>query len=133
LPNSAHFIAHVLELMHPAGHATARAMFGGHGVYIDGMIVGIVIDDVLFLKTDDATRGSFTARELPPFCYSKRGGEKSTMGYHRAPDEALESPDAMSEWLRPAVGVALRAARSRSKREVTPAAPRPRKKPHAPR
>ena len=29
------------------------------------------------------------------------------MSYHRAPDEAVEGPEAMREWLRPAVGAAL--------------------------
>jgi len=56
MANSPDFVAHVLELMRGAGSATARAMFGGHGIYLDGMIVGIVVADVLYLKTDDETR-----------------------------------------------------------------------------
>ena len=31
---------------------TTRAMFGGHGVYRDGVIIGIVIDDTLYLKVN---------------------------------------------------------------------------------
>ena len=110
MPNTPDFIAHLLELMRPAGKVSARAMFGGHCIYVDAMIVGIVVDDELYLKTDDDTRAAFVERALPPFCYSTREGARHAMSYHRAPDEAMESPAAMREWLRPAVGVALRAA-----------------------
>ena len=62
MANTPDFIAHVLELMRPAGRASARAMFGGHGLYVDGLIVGIVVEDVLYLKTDDETRGAYVKR-----------------------------------------------------------------------
>jgi len=64
MSNSSEFIAHVLEMMEPAGSASARAMFGAHGVYLDGLIVGIVDDDVLYLKTDAQTRPKFVTRDL---------------------------------------------------------------------
>ena len=116
MANSRDFIAHVLEMMRQGGHATARAMFGGHGVYLDGLIVGIVDDDVLYLKTDDATRAAFVERELPPFRYRGHDGELHATGYLRAPDEALESPAAMREWLRAALAASLRAKAAKAPR-----------------
>jgi DNA transformation protein len=108
MPNTPDFVAHVLELMRPCAPASARAMFGGHGVYVDGRIVAIVIDDVLYFKTDAGNRDEFIALALEPFTYSTRTGERHVMSYHRAPDEALESPAAMEQWLRSALGAALR-------------------------
>jgi DNA transformation protein len=108
MPNTPDFIAHVLETMRPCAPASARAMFGGHGVYVDGRIVAIVIDDVLYFKTDAGNRDQFIALELEPFTYSTRTGDRHVMSYHRAPDEALESPVAMAQWLRSALGAALR-------------------------
>ena len=110
MSNSKEFIAHVLEMMQPAGGASARAMFGGHGVYLDGLIVGIVVDDVLYLKTDAETRATFVTRDLEPFRYTTRSGEIHSTSYYRPPDEALESPAAMREWLRLALSAALRSA-----------------------
>ncbi len=110
MANSGDFIAHVLEMMRPAGRATARAMFGGHGLYVDGMIVAIVVDDTLYLKTDQETRGAFVARGLLPFRYRSRRGDVEMTGYYQPPDEALDSPDAMREWLRLALAAALRHA-----------------------
>lgn len=125
MPNSADFIAHLLELMHGvaegrARRTVARAMFGGHGVYVDGTIVAIVIDDILYFKTDDVNRGEFAALGLEPFEYVSRAGTKTVMSYHRAPDEALESPVAMAQWLRSATGAALRSAKSTPRRARLP-------------
>ena len=132
MANSRDFVLHVLEMMRPAGSASSRAMFGGHGVYLDGVIVGIVDDDVLYLKTDGATRAAFVERSLPPFAYRGHDGEMHETSYFRAPDEALESPASMHEWLRAALAAALRAKaakapkRPRAKTTDTAAAPAPR-------
>jgi DNA transformation protein len=114
MPNTRDFVAHVLEMMRPTAPATARAMFGGHGVYVDGCIVGIVAEDELFLKTDAATQPQFEALGLEPFRYSKADRSVYAMAYHRAPDEALESPAAMREWLQRALGAALRRSAART-------------------
>ena len=122
MSKSKEFLAHVLEMMQPAGRASVRAMFGGHGVYLDGSnlpaakgtptnpIVGIIVDDVLYLKTDAETRAAFVAQGLEPFCYTSRTGELHVTSYYRLPDEALESPATMREWLHLALGAALRSA-----------------------
>jgi DNA transformation protein len=113
MANSPDFVAHVLELMRGAGSATARAMFGGHGIYLDGMIVGIVVADVLYLKTDDETRPAFVEQGLGQFEYRTKKGVIEGTGYYQPPEEALESPPAMRDWLRLAQGAALRAAARR--------------------
>ena len=113
MANSPDFVAHILELMRPAGRASARAMFGGHGMYVDGLIVGIVVEDVLYLKTDDETRPAFARRDLAAFSYTTKEGKAHAMSYHRAPDEAVEGPESMREWLRPAIGAALRNAQKK--------------------
>ena len=108
MPNSRDFVDHVLELARGAGRPSARAMFGGHGVYLDGTIVAIIIDDALYLKADASSADAFDARDLQPFVYVTKDGERIVMSYRLAPDEALESPAAMHEWLRLALGAALR-------------------------
>ena len=72
-----------------------------------------VVEDVLYLKTDDETRPAYLKRELDPFSYTTKEGKAYAMSYHRAPDEAVEGPDAMREWLRPALGAALRNAQKK--------------------
>ncbi|MGH8700786.1 MAG: TfoX/Sxy family protein [Burkholderiales bacterium] len=42
------FLTHVLELLGLLGRVSARRMFGGHGLYCDGVFFGIVLDNTLF-------------------------------------------------------------------------------------
>ena len=111
MANSSGFIDHLRELMRAGGRTVAtRAMFGGHGVYVDGLFVAIVDDDVLYLRADDVNRGAFSDLGLPPFEYTTKGGARHAMSYFRAPDDALESMHAMAPWVRSALGAALRTA-----------------------
>ena len=109
------FIAHVTELLRALGRLEARPMFGGHGLYCDGAFFAIVLDDVLYLKADDESRPRFVAAGLDPFVY-ERQGKRASLGYYRAPPEALESPDAALTWAREALGAALRVSAGRSSR-----------------
>jgi TfoX/Sxy family transcriptional regulator of competence genes len=63
-----------------------RPMFGEYGVYCDGKIVGLICDDILFLKPSDADLGLFARTELaPPYPGAKQ--------YHRVPGDAVEDRD----------------------------------------
>ena len=102
------FANHVSELLAPAGHLVVKRMFGGHGVYLDGLFMAIIADDELYLKTDDVTRAAFDAESCAPFVYSK-DGKDMTMNYRQAPDDAMDAPHLMLPWARRALEAALRA------------------------
>ena len=115
MSNTPDFLAHVVDLARAVGPADARRMFGGHGIYVDGLIVGLVVDDTLYLKTDGETRPAFEALGLAPFCFtSKQKGTVST-SYYPPPEEALENRVAMREWLMLALAAARRAAAGKAK------------------
>jgi len=116
MANTPGFVDHIIELASPAGRVTARAMFGGHGFYLDGTIVAIVVDDVLYFKTDVLTRAAFVELDLEPFTYASKDGALHTTSYFRAPDDALESEAAMREWLRRALAAALRSAAAKTRK-----------------
>ncbi len=111
------YVDYLLELMAPAGGISARAMFGGHGIYKDGRMFGLVADDVMYLKADSQNLDAFTTRGLGPFLYvGKNTGKPVAMRYHRCPDDALESPALMADWVRIAFAAALRANNPGSKK-----------------
>ncbi|MFJ2989318.1 TfoX/Sxy family protein [Collimonas sp. NPDC087041] len=105
-------IDYIHELLAPLGAISARRMFGGYGIYHDGVMIGIVFDGDLFLKTDDATRPQFAAAGCRPFVYESRG-KQIEMSYWSAPEEALDSPPAMLPWARLAYAAALRKANAK--------------------
>jgi DNA transformation protein len=102
-------VAHLLDLLRAWPGVQAKAMFGGHGLYQDGLMFGIVIEERLYLKVDAETVEAFTARGLGPFTYETKGGKRSSLRYHLAPHEALDDPAEMVVWARRAHEVALRA------------------------
>jgi len=67
------FVDYLLDLMKSLGDVSARRMFGGYGIFRDGLMFGLVADDQLFIKADDICRQEFESLELPPFEYNKQG------------------------------------------------------------
>ncbi len=115
------FVDYLLELLAPWGRVSSRAMFGGHGIYRDGIIFGLVIDDAFYLKVDDVNRADFEAHGLGPFMYrSARREEAVSLGYYSCPEEALESAALMREWADGAFAVALRAAARKGRKSKGP-------------
>ncbi len=104
------FVAHVLDLLEPLGPVGARRMFGGYGIYLDGMMFALVADETLYLKVDDQSREEFEAAGLEPFRYTRKG-KSYQMSYHAAPEDALEDAELLRDWARKAVEAAMRAAR----------------------
>jgi DNA transformation protein len=105
---SGEFIEYVMELFGPFGTAGARRMFGGHGVYLDGLMFAIVSDDALYLKADELNRVEFEQAGCEAFGYTRKG-KRATLRFFRAPAEAMESPELMLPWARTAYAAALRA------------------------
>ncbi len=103
------FIEFLNDALSGLGPVSVRRMFGGAGVYVDGVMFGLVADDTLYLKADDATRRAFEIEGQGPFVYGSRG-RATTMSYWRAPERLLDDPDEMAAWARTALGVARRAA-----------------------
>lgn len=108
MPSSSDLVNHVRELLAPAGNVVTKRMFGGHGIYIDGLFMAIIAWDELYLKVDDTTKAAFDAESCAPFVYSK-DNKQMTMSYRRAPDDAMDAPHLMAPWARLAIGAALRA------------------------
>jgi len=103
------FIAYLHELLEPVGQVSARAMFGGHGVYVDGIIIGIVVEGRLYLKADALSEPRFIATSNAPFTYPSPKGPVA-MSYWSVPEDALDSSEAMNPWAKLAMEAARRKA-----------------------
>ncbi len=102
------FVEHVRELLLGLGPVVARRMFGGWGLSVDGMNIGIVAWDTLYLKTNATTEPVWLAAGAMPFVYEAKG-KPMKLHYHTPPDEALESPALMLPWARLALEAAVAA------------------------
>lgn len=99
---------HLHEVFQYFGPITIRKMFGGYGIYHDGLMFALVADDALYLKTDRENVGDFEREGLGPFEYDK-GGKVVKMSYYLAPDDVLEDPEQAATWARRSYEAALRA------------------------
>ena len=90
--------------------AVLARMFGGYGIASGGLTVALIADlgqgERLWLKANDASRGTFEAAGCARFIYLAKGVAKS-MNYYSAPDEAMESPHAMAPWAQLALAACI--------------------------
>lgn len=110
------FIAHLHDLFRPLGPIRLRAMFGGHGLYHDGLMIALVIDDGLYLKTDEQTRPRFAQAGCTPYQYVSKG-RTMPLSYWSVPEEAMDDAQALLPWARLACAAALRKANAPRKRK----------------
>jgi len=104
MANSPSFVDHALDLLSLVGPVQARPMFGGHGVYLRGVMFGLLDDDELFLKTDLVSRPRFKDADCRMWVYP----DADETSYWRPPDEAHEDAESMLPWARLGLEAALR-------------------------
>lgn len=124
MPVSKEFVAHSIDLFSLAGPVQVRAMFGGYGLYLRGAMFGLLDDDEIFLKTDDACRQEFVDAGCQQWVYPSPKGPMPTQ-YFRPPDDAHEDAEAMLPWAGLAIAAAQRAARAKAAREAARKVRRP--------
>lgn len=110
---SVSYKAFVLEQLNQVRPTTARAMFGGLGIYADGLFFALADDDVLYFKVDDTNRPDFEAAGTGPF---RPFGDERAMAYFEVPAEVLEDADVLAAWMAKALAVAARAAAKKKPR-----------------
>lgn len=101
------FIPFVQELLEELGPVSARRMFGGHGLYHEGLMFAIVMNQRLYLKADDQNRPEFEARKLTPFTFEMKGRDVA-LSYWSAPDAIFDEPAEAVRWARSAWEAAAR-------------------------
>ena len=88
-------------------------MFGGYGLYYEGLMFGLVENDNLYLKADHNTREHFESKGLTRFSYIK--GEKTIyLSYYLAPDEIYDDREAARLWATRAYQAAQQAKSNQS-------------------
>lgn len=90
----------VLDQLASLGNITSQAMFGGVGLYWQGMIFGIVFGDRLYLKVDDRSRDNYLARGMEPF----RPNERQTLkAYYEVPPAVFADREELVSWVEEAM------------------------------
>ncbi len=86
------------EAFAPFGPVSVRSMFGGGGVFHEGLMIGLVSGETLYLKADAQTIPDFEAEACEPFVFRPRSGKSAAMSYWRAPEYILDDPEQLAVW-----------------------------------
>lgn len=122
------FRAFVEELFEPVDGASVRAMFGGLGIFREGIMFALAADEVLYFRTDAETLPAFEAEGSEPWTYE--GGKRSmTMPYWCVPERLLDDPEEFRQWAVAAFAAAQRnKAAKKPSREVASGSPKPKRR-----
>ena len=102
----------IRDLFAPFGPVTVRRMFGGAGIFADGLMFGLIVRDVIYLKADEVSIAAFEHEGSAPFTYTRGGnsGRPTThsLPYWRLPERLYDDPDELAVWAERAFAVAQR-------------------------
>ncbi len=106
------------ELFAPLAAITVKRMFGGAGIYGDGLFFALIHDGEIYLKADAESEPLFATAGSQPFLYHNVKREKPVkLGYWTLPSEALDDPEAALTWGNRALATARAAAQSGKSRK----------------
>ena len=95
------------------GDVKARAMFGGHGFYLDGVFFAITARERVFFKVDEQTRSRYEAAGMAAF---RPFDDHSVLhSYYEVPPAVLADGEAMQQWATAAQAAARRVATAKPK------------------
>ena len=112
MPVTPGYKAFVIEQLEKVASITSKSMFGGVGLYADGLFFALIANDRLYFKVDDSNRLDFEAAEMEPF---RPYGDERSMKYYEVPIGVLEDVDALQTWAEKAVAVARRAKKGKKR------------------
>ena len=92
------------------GAVIVRRMFGGAGLFSDGVMFGLVSGGQIYLKADATTVTCFEREQCKPFEYATKNGKRTLTSYWRLPDRLYDDADELAQWASQALAAARRGA-----------------------
>lgn len=100
------YVNYILDLLEPLGGVDAKRMFGGHSINRHGISIGLLLNDVLYLKVDDRNQSDYEEYGSKPFTYDRKD-RTIVVSNWELPQEVLEDADLFLEWTEKSYQVAL--------------------------
>lgn len=114
MPVSREYEEYLLDRLSVCGEVFSRRMFGGLGLYLDGLFFALAADNVLYFKVDETNRDDYEKSGMEPFRPFE--AKNATMNYYEVPPEILEDDAELKKWAGKAFEVASRYQEKKSRR-----------------
>ena len=104
------------DLLAPLDGVTIRRMFGGRGVFKDGLMFALLSSrGTFYLKADAETAPAFAAEGSEQWTPEMKG-RAMPMPYWRAPERLFDEPEEFADWARGAYAAARRMEAAKASR-----------------
>jgi len=87
------------------GEVEFKSMFGGIGIFKDGLMFAKIGGDTFRLKVDETNQKQFEDRGMKPFHSEKK---KKGMPYWEVPQDVLEDRTELTKWANQSFEIALK-------------------------
>lgn len=88
------------DLLHDLPGITSKRMFGGYGIYQDGIIFAMIGFGKIMFKVGDSNRQAYEDKGMKQFVYTHpKSGKITPMPYYELPPDILEDPDQLPTWI----------------------------------
>ncbi len=99
------YLKYVQDQLSEFGEIEIKRMFGGIGIFKDGLMFAKIGGDTFRLKVDESNQKQFEDRGMKPF-YSEK--KKKGMPYWEVPQEILEDRKELAKWANQSFDIALK-------------------------
>jgi len=77
-------------------------MFGGYGIFHEGLMFAVIADDTLYFKVDESNRDIYEKAGSQPFPHG--------ISYWEVPADVLEDKNRLGEWAGLSMDIAIKKA-----------------------
>lgn len=109
------YVLDQLGLLDQLSFIKVKKMFGGAGLYYEGLIFGLLADDVLYFKVDDSNRGDY--EEAGTAAFQPFAHKPLVMPYYEVPAEIMENREQLADWAWKALAVSKNNPPKKSKQK----------------
>jgi len=108
------YVEYVLDVLSTCGNIKAKKMFGGHGIYKDGIFFALIAGDCLYFKVDEHNLSFYKKSGSKPFSYEGKNKKMVVMSYWEVPADILENHNKLMELVGASVQAAKRVKKVKS-------------------
>lgn len=96
------YLEFVMERLSPIGDVKSRAMFGGYGIFNEGLMFALIAKDTLYFKVNESNRDMYKSARSKPFPHG--------ISYWEVPSDVLEDDTKLHQWATISIEIAREAA-----------------------
>jgi DNA transformation protein len=113
---SAEFRAYLSDTFDSLGKLSTRRVFGFDGIFLDGVLLGFVIDGRIHFRTDETNRVDYVRDGSKPYAFTKPAGEHIVTSYYSLPERIYDEPEELLRWAQRAHAAAMESPSAKKRR-----------------